>query len=131
VDEPSIDIPIVVGTFFGNLKKYQHKEPLEDKATPGMIVEEFCQHSDKDYMKFEYGKPLVPKQVHVKLLWTLKKFYEWYCLACVYGLSFIEATITGDIFKTSDFDVHVKHVELHTIYRLRMLDITMMTIWCL
>jgi hypothetical protein len=51
-----------------------------------------------------------------------------YYLACVYELNFIEAKILGDIFKTSDFDLHVKIVELHTIYHLRMLDITMMAV---
>jgi hypothetical protein len=58
----------------------------------------------------------------------MKKFHEWYYLACVYGLNFIEAKILVDIFKTSDFDLHVELVELHTIYRLKMVDITMMTI---
>jgi hypothetical protein len=46
----------------------------------------------------------------------------------VYVLNFIEARIPEDIFKTSDFDLHVKLDELHAIYYLRMLDITMVTI---
>jgi hypothetical protein len=58
----------------------------------------------------------------------MMKFHEWYYLASVYGLNFIEAKILVDIFKTSDFDLHVELVELHTIYRLKMVDITMMTI---
>jgi hypothetical protein len=61
----------------------------------------------------------------------MKKLYEWYYLACVYGLNFTEAHIPGDIFKTSDFDLHVKLGKLHTINRLRILDITMMTVWCI
>jgi hypothetical protein len=64
----------------------------------------------------------------IKLSWVMKKFHKLYYLACVYELNFIEAKILGDIFKTSDFDLHVKIVELHTIYHLRMLDITMMTV---
>jgi hypothetical protein len=59
------------------------------------------------------------------------KFHEWYYLACVYGLNFIEAKIHGDIFKTLDFDLHVEIAELHTIYPLKMLDIIMMTVWCM
>jgi hypothetical protein len=58
----------------------------------------------------------------------MMKFHEWYYLTSVYGLNFIEAKILVDIFKTSDFDLHVELVELHTIYRLKMVDITMMTI---
>jgi hypothetical protein len=121
-----------VGKFFGTLQKYQHKEPLENLGTPGMTVEEFWQDGDKAYMKFEYGKSLVPKQVHVKLSWPMKKLHEWYYLACVYGLNFIiKARIPGDIFKTSDFDLHVVLDELHTIYHLEMLNITMMIVQCM
>jgi hypothetical protein len=71
---------------------------------------------------------LVPKQVHVKLPFIMMKFHEWYYLACVYGLNFIEAKIPRDIFKNSDIDLHVKLAELHTLDHLKMLDITMMTI---
>jgi hypothetical protein len=46
-------------------------------------------------------------------------------------MNFVEAKIPGDIFDTLDFDLNVKLVELHTIYRLQMLDITMMTAWCM
>jgi hypothetical protein len=74
---------------------------------------------------------LFQKHVHVKFSFIIQKFHEWYYLACVYGLNFIEAKILGDIFKTSEFDLHVKVVELHTIFRLKMLNITMMTIWCM
>jgi hypothetical protein len=61
----------------------------------------------------------------------MKKIYEWYYLACVYGLNFIEAHIHGDIFKTLDFELNAELYELHTIYHLRMLDITMMTVFCM
>jgi hypothetical protein len=88
----------------------------------------FCQHGDKDIREFEYGKLLVPKHVHQKLPCIMQKLHEWYYLACVYGLNFIEAKISGDIFNTSIFDLNVKLAELHTIYRLQMLDIAMMTV---
>jgi hypothetical protein len=80
-------------------------------------------------MEFEYGKPFVRKQVNVKLPWIMGKFHKWYDLSCVYGLNFIEAKIAGHNFKISYFYLHVKIAELHTIYHLKMLDITMMTIW--
>jgi hypothetical protein len=101
---------------------------LEDLALVGMTVEEFWQHSDKDTREFEYGKPLVPKNVHLKLLWIMQKLHEWYYLACVYGLNFIEARIPGDIFNTLGFNLNVELAKLHTIYHLQMLDITLMTI---
>jgi hypothetical protein len=82
-----------VGEFFVGLKNYEHKEPLEDSAIPGMTVKEFWQHCDKDYTEFEYRKPLVPKHVHVKFTFIMKKIHEWYYLACVYVLNFIEANI--------------------------------------
>jgi hypothetical protein len=58
----------------------------------------------------------------------MRKFHKWYFLACVYGLNFVEAKILGDIFNTLDFDLNVELVKLHTIFRLQMLDITMMTV---
>jgi hypothetical protein len=81
---------------------------------------------DKDYTKFEYGESLVPKHVHLKCLWIMQKFRESYYLACVYGLNFVEAKIPRVIFNNLDFDLNVKLAELHSIYRLQMLDITMM-----
>jgi hypothetical protein len=104
---------------------------LEDLALVGMSVKEFWQHDDKDIREFEYGKPLVPKHVHRKLPWIMQKLHKWYYLVCVYGLNFIEAKIPGDIFNTSSFELNVKLAELHTIYHLQILDITMMTIWCM
>jgi hypothetical protein len=59
----------------------------------------------------------------------MKKFHKWYYLACVYMLNFIEANVLGDIFKTSDFDLYVELAELQTIFHLKILDITMMTVW--
>jgi hypothetical protein len=56
----------------------------------------------------------------------MMKFYEWYYLAC--ELNFIEAKIPEDILNTLDFDLHVKLTELHIIFHLKMLNITMMTI---
>jgi hypothetical protein len=97
----------------------------------GMIVEEFWQHGDNDIGKFKYGKPLVPKHVHLKLPYMMQKLHQWYYLACVYGLNFIEAKIPRDIFNSTGFDVNVKLVELHTIYRLQMLDIIMIIVWCM
>jgi hypothetical protein len=58
----------------------------------------------------------------------MQKFHEWYFLACVYGLNFVEAKIPRDIFNTLVFDLNVELVEMHTIFRLQMLDITMMTV---
>jgi hypothetical protein len=79
-------------------------------------------------VEFEYGKLLVLKQVHVKLPFIMEKLHEWYYIACVYGLNFIEDKIHGHIFKTSDFDQYVDIAEVHTIYHLKMLDITMMIV---
>jgi hypothetical protein len=123
VHEPSKDNTEAVGKFLRGLQKFKHKEPLVDLSTLGMTVQEFWQHDDIDYKLFEYRKPLVPKQVYAKLLWPMKKIHEWYYLACVYELNFIEAHIPGDIFKTSNFELNVKLYELHTIYHLRMCDI--------
>jgi hypothetical protein len=49
----------------------------------------------------------------------------------VSGLNFIEAKIPGDIFNTSSFELNVELAELHTIYPLQILDITMMIVWCM
>jgi hypothetical protein len=82
----------------------------------------------KDYKEFEYGMLLVPKHVHLKCLWIMQKFHEWYYLACVYGLNFVEVKIPEDIFNTLDFDLNAELAKLHTIYHLQMLDIAMMIV---
>jgi hypothetical protein len=131
VDETSKDPKVVLDKFYDGLKNYKTKKLLEDLALVGMTVEEFWQHGDKDIREFEYGKPLVPKHVHQKLSWMMQKLHQWYYPACVYGLNFIEVKIPGDIFNTTGFDLNVELAELHTIYQLQMLDITMMTVWCM
>jgi hypothetical protein len=72
VDEPSKNPNTVVERSYDGLKKYKIKKLLEDLALEAMTVEEFWQHGDKDYREFEYGKPLVPKHVHLKLSWSMK-----------------------------------------------------------
>jgi hypothetical protein len=62
---------IIVAKFLGGLKNYKHKKSLVDLAIPDMTVKEFWQHGNKDYTKFEYEKPLVPKHILVKLSWIM------------------------------------------------------------
>jgi hypothetical protein len=131
VDKPNIDPKTVVAKNFGGHKNYKHKKLLEDLVVPGMTIKEFWQHDNKDYTKFEYEKLLVPKYVHVNFPFIIQKFHWCYYLAYVYGLNFIEAKIPRDIFNTSDFNLHVELAELHTVFHLKMLDITMMTVWCM
>jgi hypothetical protein len=76
VEEPSKDSVIVVKNFFSCYKKYHHKEPLKDQGVPGMTVEEFWEDGEKYYNEFEYGKPLVTKQVHTKLWWPMRRLHE-------------------------------------------------------
>jgi hypothetical protein len=130
VDQPSKDNATAVLKFFSCHKKYQHQEPLKDLGITGMTVEEFWEDSDKDHNEFEYEKPLFTKQVHTKLMWPLRRLHEWYYLACVYGLQFIKGHIPEPVFKSQRFDLNIKMLELHTIYQLRMLDITMMAVMC-
>jgi hypothetical protein len=86
VDEPSKDNATAVLKFFSCHKKYQHQGPWKDLDILGMTVEEFWEDSGKDHNEFEYGKPLVIKQVHAKLMWPLRRLHKWYYLACVSGL---------------------------------------------
>jgi hypothetical protein len=76
VDEPSKDPKTVLEKFYDALKNFKTKKPLEDLALEGMIVEEFWQHGDKDIWEFEYRKLLVPKHVHLKLLWIMQKLHK-------------------------------------------------------
>jgi hypothetical protein len=73
---------------------------LKDLGIPGMTVEEFWEDGDKDYKEFEYGKLLVTKQVHAKLMWPLRRLHEWYFLACVCGVQFIECHMPEATFKS-------------------------------
>jgi hypothetical protein len=68
VDEPSKDDAIIVSKKICCYKTCQHTEPLKDLGIPGMNIEEFLEDGAKDYNEFEYGKLLVTKQAHVKLL---------------------------------------------------------------
>jgi hypothetical protein len=130
VDEPNKDNATTVLKFFSCHKKYQHQEQLKDLGIPGVTVEEFWEDGDKNHNEFEYGKLLVMKQVHAKLMWPLRGLHEWYYLACVCGLQFIKGHIPKAIFKSRSFDLNIKMFELHTIYRLRLIDITMMIVMC-
>jgi hypothetical protein len=103
---------------------------LKDIGIHGMTVEEFWEDGDKHYNKFEYVKPLVTKLIHAKFMWPLRRLHKWYYLACVCGLQFIEGHIPEAVFKSPSFDLNIEMFELHTIYRLRMLNITMMTVMC-
>jgi hypothetical protein len=130
VDEPSKDFATALSKCFRCHEKYQHKEPLKDLGIPGMIVEEYWEDGDKDHNEFEYGKLLVTKQARAKLSWPVRRLAERYYLACVYDLQFIECHVPEMIFKSQRFDLNIELFELHTIYQLRILDITMMTIFC-
>jgi hypothetical protein len=57
----------------------------------------------------------------------MQKLHEWYFLACVYGLNFIEAKIPGDIFNTLDFDLNVKLVKLY--YDNRLVHVSVINIF--
>jgi hypothetical protein len=76
VDESCKDSTTAVSKIFRCHEKYQHKEPLKDLGIPGMIVVEFWEDSDEYHNKFEYGKPLVTKQSHAKLLWPVRRLRE-------------------------------------------------------
>jgi hypothetical protein len=67
LDEPRKYPRMVVERFYDGLNNYKTKKPVEDLALEGMTAEEFWQHGNKDYWEFEYGMPLVPKYVHLKL----------------------------------------------------------------
>jgi hypothetical protein len=100
VDEPSKDNATTVLKFFSCHKKYQYQEPLKDLGIPGMTVEEFWEDSDKDHNEFEYGKPLVTKQVHAKLMWPLRRLHECCYLSSACGLQFIEDHIPEAVLKS-------------------------------
>jgi hypothetical protein len=130
VDEPSKDNATAVLKFCSCHKKYQHQEPLKDLDIPGMTVEEFWEDGDKDYNEFEYVKPLITKQVDAKLMWPLRRLHDSYYIACVCGLQFIEGHIPEAVVESQSFDLNIELFKLHNIYRLRMLDIIMITIFC-
>jgi hypothetical protein len=73
VDEPNKDTVTAMSKFFSCHKKYQHNEPLKDLGILGMTVEKFWEDDDKYYNEFEYGKTLVRKQAHAKLLWSYEE----------------------------------------------------------
>jgi hypothetical protein len=63
----------------------------------------------------------------------MRRLHEWYYLACLFQkqAQFIEGHIPKAVFKSQSFDLNVEIFELHTIYRLRMLDITVMIVFCM
>jgi hypothetical protein len=46
----------------------------------------------------------------------MQKLHEWYYLAYVYGLNFIETKIPEDIFNTLSFDDCLVHVSVINIF---------------
>jgi hypothetical protein len=63
-------------------------------------------------------------------MWPLRRLHECYYLAYAYGLQLIKGRILEAVFKSRRFDLNIELFELYTIYQLRMLDITMMTVFC-
>jgi hypothetical protein len=61
-------------------------------------------------------------------MWPLRTLHKWYYLACVCGWQIIEGRIPEAVYKSRSFDINIEMFEPHTIYRLRMLDITMMIV---
>jgi hypothetical protein len=76
LDKLSTDPKDIVEKFYAALKNYKHKKLLEDLVFLGLTVKEFLQHGDKDYTKFEYGKPFILKHVHLKWSWIMQKIHE-------------------------------------------------------
>jgi hypothetical protein len=103
---------------------------LKDLGIPSMTIDEFWEDGDKDRNEFEYVNPLVTKQVHAKFMLPMRRLHEWSYIACVCGLQFIEGCIHEEVLKSQSFDLNIELFKLHTIYRLIMLDITMMTAMC-
>jgi hypothetical protein len=48
---------------------------------------------------------------------------------CVCGLQFINSLVPEAVFKSPSFDLNIELFELNTIYWLRILNITMMTVF--
>jgi hypothetical protein len=63
-------------------------------------------------------------------MWPMRRLHEWYYLACICDLQFIKGRIPEAVFKSRSFDMNIEIFELHTIYRLRLLNVTMMTVMC-
>jgi hypothetical protein len=61
----------------------------------------------------------------------MRRLHEWYYLTHVCGLEFIEGHSPEAVSNSQTFDLNVILFKLHTIYQLRMLDITMMTVFCM
>jgi hypothetical protein len=50
---------------------------------------------------------LVTKQAHTKLSWPMRRLHEWYYLACVCDLQFIEGRVFEAVFKSQSSDINV------------------------
>jgi hypothetical protein len=72
---------------------------LKDLGVPNSTIEEFWKDGDKDYKEFEYEKMLVTKQAHTELSSSMRRLHEWYYLAFICGLEFIETRIPEAVFK--------------------------------
>jgi hypothetical protein len=62
-------------------------------------------------------------------MWPLRRLHEWYYLACVCGLQFIKCCIPEAVFKSQSFDLNIEPFKIQIIYRLKMLNITMMVVF--
>ena len=133
--------------FFSSLQKPKEKETTEKEKDPitasqqmakdadvalSVTVKEFWEFSDYLQPNYHYGRPLVSRATFKKLSPNMQKWHEWYFLACQYNITHITARVPAEVFNTTtDFELPVPIEEFHIIFNLKMMDVTMMTVWCL
>ena len=84
----------------------------------------------QDTWKWEYGKPLVPKD-HMKSLGTqMRKLHDWYLKATEKGTQMISMLVTEEHFKGEDL-VPIYLEELFQLYKQDALDLSIISAYCL
>ena len=86
-------------------------------------------------LRYEWGMPLLPDWALVEVPWEMKRMHAWYMRACSLGLRGLQARYPLDVFgptllpqaKEINLDFH----DLHDLFRLQMIDVQVIRLWCM
>jgi len=86
--------------------------------------------------KFEYGKDLLPGWALHECPGEMQKFHSWYRRACTLWLKTIWARVDVEVFGCNKWenqgtDIIIDFDDIHAMYRLQMMDLGPMRLWCM
>lgn len=104
------------------------KEPPKKVITIRIPTAKDYENVPDDYVP---GRPLLPWRELQKVLSLMKRLHDWYMRASAAGIDTISVSIPPEVFITERHTIMFSFEDIHLMFRLRRLDVQLMTVWCL